>query len=122
MKNLIEKIIPNFLFIRKIIPNFLLNWYHFLLAYLGAFIYRFPTSKIIVIGISGTRGKTTTTNFIWSCLNSAGCKTGLTSTANIRIGEKETLNPFHMTMPGRFILQKLLFQRLLRIFIFIQIL
>lgn len=110
MKNLIEKIIPNFLFIRKIIPNFLLNWYHFLLAYLGAFIYGFPTSKIIVIGISGTRGKTTTANFIWSCLNSAGYKTGLTSTANIRIEKKEILNPYHMTMPGRFVLQRLLSQ------------
>lgn len=63
---------------------------------------------MVVIGITGTKGKTSTANFIWSCLSTAGIKTGQTGTANIRIGEKEMLNPHHMTMPGRFVLQKYL--------------
>ena len=96
--------------IKKITPRFLINAYHFILAYLGVFLYGFPSRKMVIIGVVGTRGKTTTANFIWSCLNAAGYKVGLTSTANIRIGEKEMLNPYHMTMPGRFVLQKLLYQ------------
>ena len=39
-----------------------------------------------------------------------GYKTGIISTANIRIGEMELLNQFHMTMPGRFVIQKLMAQ------------
>ncbi|MDO8743000.1 MAG: UDP-N-acetylmuramyl-tripeptide synthetase, partial [Candidatus Azambacteria bacterium] len=41
-------------------------------------------------------------------LNAAGYKTGLVGTANIRIGDIEMPNRYHMTMPGRFILQGLL--------------
>ena len=63
---------------------------------------------MIVIGVVGTRGKTSTTNFIWSILKAAGEKAGLTGTANFRIGDEEQLNKYHMTMPGRFFLQKFL--------------
>lgn len=94
--------------LKLITPRFLLRLYHFSLAYLGAFLYGFPSRKMIVIGVLGTRGKTTTANFIWSCLTAVGYKVGLTGTANIRIGDKERLNPYHMTMPGRFKMQKLL--------------
>ncbi|MDP3948902.1 MAG: UDP-N-acetylmuramyl-tripeptide synthetase [bacterium] len=89
-------------------PRFLISLYHWFLAYLGAFIYGFPSKKMVVIGVLGTRGKTTTANFIWSILTAAGEKTGLTGTANFRIGNEEKLNESHMTMPGRFFLQKFL--------------
>ncbi len=89
-------------------PRFLISFYHWFLAYLGAFIYGFPSKKMVVIGVLGTRGKTSTANFIWSILNAAGEKTGLTGTANFRIGNEEQLNRYHMTMPGRFFLQKFL--------------
>ncbi len=95
-------------FVKKLIPKFLLNWYHWLLPYIGAVIYGFPSKKMVVIGVVGTRGKTTTAKFIWSCLNAAHHRTGLTSTAAIYLGEKEMLNPYHMTMPGRFAMQKML--------------
>ena len=62
----------------------------------------------MVIGVTGTKGKTSTANFIWSVLMAGGHRTGIISTANIRIGEKEFLNPRHMTMPGRFVIQKLM--------------
>lgn len=91
-------------------PKFILRFYHFSLAYLGAFLYGFPSRKLVVIGVLGTRGKTTTANFIWACLTAAGYKVGLTGTANIRIGNEEAMNPYHMTMPGRFKMQKLLYE------------
>ncbi len=65
---------------------------------------------MIIIGVTGTKGKTSTVNFIWSCLTAGGYKTGIISTANIRIGEQEFLNKYHMTMPGRFAIQKLMSQ------------
>jgi UDP-N-acetylmuramoyl-L-alanyl-D-glutamate--2,6-diaminopimelate ligase len=96
--------------IKKIIPKKLFTKfqpiYHYSLAILGAILYRFPSEKMIVIGVTGTKGKTSAINFIWSALTAHGFKTGIISTANIRIGEKEFLNKFHMTMPGRFVIQK----------------
>ena len=96
--------------IKKLIPERLISFYHFCLAVLAAFYYGFPSKKMIVIGVTGTKGKTSAANFIWSVLMAGGYKTGLIGTANIRIGDVEMLNKYHMTMPGRFILQKLLKQ------------
>lgn len=94
--------------VKKCMPVFLLSARHFLKAYMAAMFYGFPGRKMIIIGVCGTRGKTTTANFIWSILTVAGYKAGLIGTANIRVGERETMNFYHMTMPGPFILQKLL--------------
>ncbi len=99
-------------FFRKIIPKKIFKLgqpvYHFLLAIFGMIIYRFPARKMIVIGVTGTKGKTSTVNFIHSVLSETGQKAGLISTANIKIGEKDFPNKYHMSMPGRFILQKYL--------------
>ncbi|MCX6813076.1 MAG: UDP-N-acetylmuramoyl-L-alanyl-D-glutamate--2,6-diaminopimelate ligase [Candidatus Azambacteria bacterium] len=94
--------------IKNFVPERFISFYHFCLAALAAFYYGFPSKKMIVIGVTGTKGKTSAVNFIWSVLNAAGFKTGLIGTANIRIGDIEMLNKYHMTMPGRFILQGLL--------------
>ncbi len=94
--------------IKKFIPKFILSWYHLFLAYLADFIYGKPSKKIIVIGVTGTNGKSTTISLISKILEQAGFKTALSSTINFKIGEKEWLNNLKMTMPGRFFLQKLL--------------
>lgn len=96
--------------IKKFIPDFLLGWYHFKMAFLGAFLYGFPSKKIIVIGVTGTDGKSTTVNLIAKVLEEAGFKTALMSSISFRIGEKEWQNKLKMTMPGRFSIQKFLKQ------------
>ena len=94
--------------IKQLVPEKFISLYHLCLAAAASFFYGFPSKKMIVIGVTGTKGKTSAANFIWSVLNTAGYSTGMLGTANIRIGDIESPNKYHMTMPGRFILQGLL--------------
>ena len=94
--------------IKQLIPEKFISFYHFCLAVAAGLYFGFPSKKMIVIGVTGTKGKTSAANFIWSVLNTAGYLTGMLGTANIRIGDIELSNKYHMTMPGRFILQGLL--------------
>ena len=93
--------------LKKITPKILLKTYHYGLAVGSAWIYGRPTRKLIVIGVTGTKGKTTATNYIWSALSHSGIKTGTISSANIRIGNESLVNEMHMTMPGRGKIQEL---------------
>lgn len=94
--------------IKKLIPQQLINNLHYIEALSASFAYRMPSKSMITIGIVGSKGKTTLANLLWAALSGDGSKVGLIGTANIRIGEQETLNPYHMTMPGRHHLQKVL--------------
>ena len=96
--------------IRKFVPDFLLSWYHLSLAGLGAFLYRFPSRGIKVIGVTGTNGKSTVVYFILKILEEAGYKTASVSSINFKIGNKEWKNELKMTMPGRLKLQRFLRQ------------
>jgi len=92
--------------IKRLLGRKAVSSYHYLKAQIAALYFGYPTKNLVIIGVIGTKGKTSTSNFIWSCLEKAGLKTGMLSTANIRIGQQETLNKFHMTMPSPFIVQK----------------
>ena len=63
--------------------------YHFTMNYLAALYYRFPSEKLIVIGVTGTTGKTTSVYLIAKMLENAGLKVGYTSTAMFNNGKKE---------------------------------
>jgi UDP-N-acetylmuramoyl-L-alanyl-D-glutamate--2,6-diaminopimelate ligase len=98
--------------IKKYLPENFLYFYHTIESFLAAAWYGFPGRQLIIIGITGTKGKTTTANFVWSILKAHGLRVGIVSTANIRMGDKEWLNPYRMTFPPAFQMQKLLRQML----------
>lgn len=98
--------------IKKITPSFILNWYHFLLAFLGAILYCFPSRRLKVIGVTGTNGKSTVVHLITKILEAGGYRVASLSSIKFKIGEKEWPNILKMTMPGRFKLQKFLKQAL----------
>jgi len=94
--------------IKKILPQNLLGQYHKSLAMGSKFVYGNPSEKMIVIGVTGTNGKSTTVMMIVRILEAAGYKVGATSTALFKIGDREWLNDKKMTMLGRNELQKML--------------
>jgi len=101
---------------RKIIPvplfHFFQPAYHYILAFLGAAIYGFPSQKLAVIAVTGTKGKSTTVELIAHILETSHQKVAVLSTVHFRIGEKTTPNLYKMSVPGRFFVQRFLKQAL----------
>jgi UDP-N-acetylmuramoyl-L-alanyl-D-glutamate--2,6-diaminopimelate ligase len=69
------------------------------LAHLAAAFYDHPARKLTMIGITGTDGKTTTSNLLYQILLAAGFKTGMISTVNAVIGDEVLDTGFHVTTP-----------------------
>jgi UDP-N-acetylmuramoyl-L-alanyl-D-glutamate--2,6-diaminopimelate ligase len=97
--NTIKRFIPKSLFRTLQTP------YHFLLSAVGAIRYQFPSRSITVIGITGTKGKTSTAEFLNAILEADGKKTAVLGTLRFKIGDKNERNLYKMTMPGRFFVQ-----------------
>lgn len=94
--------------IRPLIPKGIFPYYHYTLSYLGAVFYGFPGKKLTVILVTGTKGKSSTTEFMYHILKEAGYKTAVSNTIHFVIDEKEEKNLFKMSTPGRFFIQRFL--------------
>src|SRR5262249_20138772 len=95
---------------RRYIPTGVFNFfnpaYHWILAFAAAVFYGFPSRNIKVIGITGTKGKSSTVEILNAILEEAGYKTALTNTIRFKIGGESTENLYKMSMPGRFFMQR----------------
>lgn len=98
--------------IKKFLPRAVLNkirpLYHYILAFLGSIVYRNPSKNITVIGVTGTKGKSTVTELIAHILEADGKAVASLSTIQFKIGGTTKRNLYKMTMPGRFFVQKFL--------------
>src|SRR5699024_12769182 len=74
------------------------------LACISAAWFGHPAEKLKTIGITGTKGKTTTTYLIKSILENAGHKTGLIGTIETIIGEEKI--PSANTTPESYLIQE----------------
>ncbi len=59
-----------------------------------------PSQKLKVIGVTGTKGKTTTSHIVYHMLTGLGKKSGLISSIMAKIGDKEVDTGFHVTSPS----------------------
>ena len=75
------------------------------------YFYDYPGKRLRMVGVTGTNGKTTTTNIIRLILRKAGHKVGLIGTINIMIEDEETVS--HNTTPDVVDLQKTLYAMVL---------
>ncbi len=93
----------------KVIPKRLYSLfqpiYHWKMALWGAVIYRFPSRKIKIIGVTGTKGKSSTVEILNAIFEEAGYKTALSDTIRFKIGDESTRNMYKMSMPGRLFMQ-----------------
>jgi len=81
-------------------------FYHKVRAIIANIVYRFPSKWMVIVGVTGTNWKTTTSNIIAKWLRASWKKVFLFTTVNVIIGDKEYVNNTKMTSPDAFVLQR----------------
>ena len=94
--------------LRSLVPALLLSLYHLVLAHLGAIYYRHPSRKLVVIAVTGTKGKTSTTEMVSAIFEAGGYTTALLNSIRVKVGSESGPNPAGRSMPGRFFIQRFL--------------
>lgn len=96
-------------FLRARLPNHWVNLlYHLPKAVLANLRYGFPSRRLTVVGVTGTKGKTTTAHLLHYILQNRGKKVVLISTIGAFFGEGVVETGLHVTNPEPFLLQGLL--------------
>jgi len=93
--SILKKIVPESV-VRPLRPT-----YHRALSFLMVLAYGFPAHKLTVIGITGTKGKSTAAEMVFAILRAAGHKTALLSTIRFAIEDESEPNRYKMTLQGR---------------------
>ena len=78
------------------------------LARVAGEYYGHPSRELGLIGITGTKGKTTTSYLVEAVLRHAGHETGLIGTVDLKVGPRRWRNPLHQTTPESLDVQRYL--------------
>src|SRR5690606_1005657 len=92
---LLKRLLPAWL-VRPFLPL-----YHRVFAWLLAAFYGFPGHRMVVIGVTGTKGKSSVSDMLFTVLHHAGYPAAVAGTIRFAIGEDSEPNLFKMTVPGR---------------------
>ncbi|NBD74028.1 UDP-N-acetylmuramyl-tripeptide synthetase [Patescibacteria group bacterium] len=82
--------------------------YHLALAFLAALRYGFPSKKLVIIGVTGTKGKSSVVELTSEMLRAGGLTVATLSTIHFQLDGEDRPNRFKMTMPGRFFVHRFL--------------
>jgi UDP-N-acetylmuramoyl-L-alanyl-D-glutamate--2,6-diaminopimelate ligase len=93
--SILKKILPVSL-VRPLLPL-----YHYVMAFLLAASYGFPAKHMTVIGVTGTKGKSSVSDMLFTVLHHAGYPAAVAGTIRFAIKDTSEPNLFKMTMPGR---------------------
>jgi len=88
--------------------RWLKSLYHLVVAIVSGIYFKFPGTKLTVIGVTGTDGKTTTSTLIYHILKTAGYKVSVITSVHAVIAGKEYDTGFHVTTPNAYWIQKYL--------------
>lgn len=88
--------------LKKFLPQKILKIYYSFFPFFGHIFASFPSRKIILVGVTGTDGKSSTVFLSAKILQEADYKVGFTSSILFGNGEKEWINEKKLTMPGKF--------------------
>ena len=80
------------------------------MAPVAASFYDNPSSKLGIIGVTGTEGKSSTVSFVWQLLRLTGHKAGFISTVQYSLGDEAIANPQHQITPEATIIQRQLYE------------
>ncbi len=86
----------------------ILSPYHYLWAIGSALYYGFPARKLTVVGVTGTKGKSSVTEMLYATLSASGKKVAVAGTIRFAIGGEHRPNLTKMTLPGRGFIQQFL--------------
>src|SRR3989344_168093 len=91
--------------LKKIIPESIVQplrpLYHRALSFFMALSYGFPARRLTIIGVTGTKGKSTTAEMLFSILRKAHYRTALLSTIQFAVEDDSEPNRYKMTLQGR---------------------
>lgn len=102
MKHLIQSLLPRTTYRTLVRP------YHFLITFFSALLCGFPASRLTVIAVTGTKGKSSVTEMLFTVLRHAGHKAAVAGTINFQINDESRPNLYKMTLPGRGFIQRFL--------------
>lgn len=95
-------------FLPEPIQNALRVVWHPCVSFMSALSSGFPARRMVVVGVNGTKGKSTTCEMLFAILEKNGYKTALASTIRFAVSNTSEANLFKMTMPGRGFVQNFL--------------
>jgi UDP-N-acetylmuramoyl-L-alanyl-D-glutamate--2,6-diaminopimelate ligase len=84
--------------------------YHLVFAFIGQLLFGFPSRKLFVVGVTGTKGKSTTIDLLAAIAAANGGKPAVLSTVRRSIPGVDATNTTGNSMPGRLAIARFLRQ------------